>query len=181
MMTCAFRVSDTENGELCLVVKDMEAAKLANLVAKTYEIIQKNEREAWNLERQGIEYQLSEQQIDRRREIIQGMLDSQIDIYRATALMDMEGIPIPDFIKTILSRTPVQEKEPELQEIPVTELDKEYQETLRDIHEQKTKWLPEREAEIRAAKEEVGKKDVFINRDKTGENSEYDDDIEIPN
>jgi phage terminase small subunit len=88
--------------------------------------------------------------------ILQEFLDGEIDAVHAGVEFAKLGKPLPEVIRLQLSKMPA--PEPEEDDAGVfseEELDAKFQEQMERIQEQKEKWRPERQQQIREIKEEL--------------------------
>ncbi|MCX5827673.1 MAG: hypothetical protein NTV58_06695 [Deltaproteobacteria bacterium] len=90
-------------------------------------------------------------------EILDQLISGIIDITTATLQFTKEGLPLPRSLEILLSKIPPPpEPPPELPPgISDEELEAGYQRKMAEIDKQKEDWVPERQAEVQAIKDEL--------------------------
>lgn len=95
-------------------------------------------------------------------EILNSLLAGDIDAVKAALMFEKEGLPLPDSVRILLNKV---EPVPPPSELPLSMSDEEleagYQRKKAEIDEQKSKWLPERRAEVATIKEELKEADSW--------------------
>jgi hypothetical protein len=92
-------------------------------------------------------------------EILDRLLSAEIDVTTAALQFSREGIPLPETLRVLLSKTVPEPPPPDLPEvIKDEELERLYREQMSKIKKQEETWVPERNGDIRKLKEEL--KDV---------------------
>jgi phage terminase small subunit len=98
--------------------------------------------------------------------ILQEFLDGEIDAVHAGVEFAKLGKPLPEVIRLQLSKMPAPEpEEDDAGAFSEEELDAKYQAQLQKIEEQKEKWKPERQQEIRKIKDELADKSQWEKTD----------------
>jgi len=92
-------------------------------------------------------------------EILDRLLSAEIDVTTAALQFSREGIPLPETLRVLLSKTVPEPPPPDLPEvIKDEELERLYREQMSKIKKQEEIWVPERREDVRKLKEEL--KDV---------------------
>lgn len=92
-------------------------------------------------------------------EILDRLLSAEIDVTTAALQFSREGIPLPETLRVLLSKTVPEPPPPDLPEvIKDEELERLYREQMSKIKKQEETWVPERQEDVRKLKEEL--KDV---------------------
>jgi len=92
----------------------------------------------------------------RAMEILDSLLSGGIDVTTAALQFTREGLPLPDAVRLLLSKTTPPEAEPDLPvAISDEELEAGYRRKMAEIDGQKEQWLPERHKEVANLKDEL--------------------------
>ena len=92
----------------------------------------------------------------RAMEILDSLLSGGIDVTTAALQFTREGLPLPDAVRLLLSKTTPPEAEPDLPvAISDEELEAGYRRKMAEIEGQKEQWLPERHKEVASLKDEL--------------------------
>ena len=98
--------------------------------------------------------------------ILQQFLNGEIDALRAGCEYAMLGKPLPEVIRLQLSKMPAPEPDDDdAGAFSEEELDAKFQAQMAKIEEQKAKWRPERQDEVRVIKDELADKSQWAKGD----------------
>jgi len=100
---------------------------------------------------------------DRRTaKILKDVLDDKITVREAAYKFNILGLPIPEALKIELSKITPEPPEPDLPPaFTDEELEERYQKNLEKQNRQETEWVPERQAEVKALKDDLKDADSF--------------------
>jgi hypothetical protein len=95
-------------------------------------------------------------------EILDELLAGTIDAVEAGLKFARAGLPLPEALRLLLSKTEPPPREPDVPpSISDEELEAEYQKKMAELDAQEKNWLPARREEVRALKEELKGAEAF--------------------
>lgn len=122
--------------------------------AEIFQIIQSCERQAWGMP-DFARLAESEREASVKNNIIRRFMDNEIDAFQAGGEFELNGLPMPAFVKIALSRMTVPESVPEEAEpISASILKARFEATQKKIEDQRAA-LPARREEIKELKKQV--------------------------
>ncbi len=139
--------SINERGDRSVRVKTKDSMVALNMLCKYYGLL--------NPSRQAKAEPLTEQV-----EVLKKVKDGELTPIEGALELEIKGIALPDTLRVMIGRYQPDESDKEGEMIIPTaeEMEARRQARLREIEQQKESFLPERQAEVRQIKEELGEK-----------------------
>ncbi len=106
-----------------------------------------------------------------QKKAIQAVLDGSKTPIDAALELELQGIPLPETLRILVSKSAETEDNPDDGEMIIPtpeEMDRRRKERLKEIEGQRSSFLPKRQEEVREMKSEMGKKNQAFSGDKDG-------------